>query len=538
MTSLERNIWIGSATLGAVVVGWLLGRATWVDAQAQKVVQTPTALPAIVDRKWGKRTSENERLQGFTIDDAALKEGALLGQRSLIFATSEDLAAFLKRAGDKVKVLNRIDALNALRIGFGDLTDLDGLLDGSEDMGYIFPAYTPNPSGGVVQADAKPLGNRLLEWLGLGEFDASLGKGVKIAILDTGVVPHPAYGDGVNNIFLIDGALDYADWNGHGTAAASLILGDNQQVPGAAPGAELSSWVVADRDGVSNSALIAQAIVAAADAGNQIISISMGSYGDSSLLRAAVEYAQSKNAILVISSGNDGYGQSAYPAAYSKDYQNVVPAVALDALNNHLLFSNQAQTNALSAPGWGVNAAYPGDQMVSFSGTSASAPIIAGSIAAVMSAQNCNAQQALAAIYKYTNEAGAAGYDPYTGAGAVNIGRILQKNTSGIYDAAAASHLITPPRTGVAANVQVNIQNQGTATLTNVPVEVTTPSGTSILSVPSLGAGEVKSFTLSLPNATFANGASVSVSSSIKATDAVYKNNTRTTTYSPPPVAD
>jgi hypothetical protein len=534
MTSSERNIWIGTATLGAVVVGWLLGRATWVDAQAEKVVQAPSALPAIVDREWGKRTAANERGQGFAIDDAALKEGALPGQRSLIFASAEDLEAFLKRAGDHVKVLNRIDALNALRIGFGDLTDLDGLLDGSEEMGYIFPAYTPNPSGGVVQADAKPLGNRLLEWLGLDEFDESLGKGVKIAILDTGVVPHPAYGDGVNNIFLIDGALDYADWNGHGTAAASLILGDSQQVPGAAPGADLTSWVVADRDGVSNSALIAQAIVAAADAGNQIISISMGSYGDSSLLRAAVEYAQSKNAIIVASSGNDGYTKAAYPAGYA----NVVAAVGVDAQNNHLLFSNEAKSSALSAPGWGVNAAYPGDQMVSFSGTSASAPIIAGSIAAVMSAQNYNAQQAIAAIYNYTNEAGAAGYDPYTGAGAVNIGRILQKNTTGIYDAAAASHLITPPSTGVAANVQVNIQNQGTATLTNVPVEVITPSGTSILSVPSLGAGEVKSFTLSLPNAAFANGASVSVSSTIKATDAVYKNNVRTTTYSPPPVAD
>jgi hypothetical protein len=155
-----------------------------------------------------------------------------------------------------------------------------------------------------------------------------------------------------------------------------------------------------------------------------------------------------------------------------------------------------------------------------------------------MSSQNYNTQQALAAIYNYTNEAGAAGYDPYTGAGAVNLGRIFQSKTGGIYDAAAASHLITPPSTGIAANVQVNIQNQGTATLTNVPVEVTTPSGTSQLSVPSLGAGEVKSFTFSLPNAAFANGASVSVTSTIKATDAVLNNNARTTTYSPPLVAD
>jgi hypothetical protein len=183
----------------------------------------------------------------------------------------------------------------------------------------------------------------------------------------------------------------------------------------------------------------------------------------------------------------------------------------------------------------GVNAAYPGDAIVSFNGTSASAPIIAGSIAAVMSSNNLSASQAVAMIYQYTNETGAAGADPLTGAGAVNLGRILQSDSSNIQDAAVASHFITPPAEGSSASVQVNIQNQGTASLLNIPVIVTTPSGVTELTVPSLAPGAVKSFNLSLPNSAFKNGAAVTVSSRITGADAVLYNNQRSTTYSPPP---
>jgi uncharacterized membrane protein len=98
-----------------------------------------------------------------------------------------------------------------------------------------------------------------------------------------------------------------------------------------------------------------------------------------------------------------------------------------------------------------------------------------------------------------------------------------------------ASHFITPPAEGVSASVQINIQNQGTSSLLNVPVTVTTPSGTTDLTVPSLAPGAVKSFNLSLPNSAFKNGASVTVSSHITGSDAVLYNNQRSTTYSPPP---
>lgn len=513
----------------AIVVGWLLGDFAGRDARVLRNEPAP-AVVRTMERQSDRVVSSTARKKVFDPDQEALHEGALVGQRSLRFASAEAMAAFLARAGDRIKVLDRIDSLNALRVSFLNDSDLAEALDGTEEMGYIYPVYTPNPSGGMVQDDAMPLGNQLLKWLGLQQADLSLGKGVKIAILDTGVVPHPAYGD-VKNIFIVPGMENYADWNGHGTAAASLILGNSAAVPGAAPGATLTSWRVADDSGASDSWKMAQAIIQATDAGNQIISISMGSYGDSAILRDAVLHAQNQNVVIIASSGNDGYTQAAYPAGYD----NVIAAVAVDAMNNHLLFSNQAEGSALAAPGWGVTAAYPDDKVTSFSGTSASAPILAGTVAAVMSSKGYSAQQAVATIFQYTNEAGAAGSDPYTGAGAANLGRILQSETSDISDAAVASNYITPPQTGSIAQVQVNIQNQGTTSLSNVPVKVTTPSGVTELTVPSLAPGAVKSFTIGLSNSLFANGNKVSVTSQIGNSDAVLYNNYRTTTYSPPP---
>jgi hypothetical protein len=528
----ERTIlWLLVVLVVALGCGWFMGRSTWTGPAKSKPAAAEFDESKANVPEWGKLGTSNERKASFRLDDDALQAGALSGQRTLRFNSLDDLEAFLKRAGDRIRVMGRVDGLKALRVSFLDPADFNSLLDGTEEQGFIYPAYTPNPSGGVVQDNAVPLGNNLLAWLGLKSADLTLGSGVKIALLDTGVVPHPAFGSAIENVMIVPGAENFEGWNGHGTATASLILGNSLSIPGSAPGAQLTSYRIADDNGTSDSWLMAQAIVQAADAGAQIISISMGSYGDSSLLRDAVFYAQQKNAVVVASSGNDGYTQSAYPAGYP----GVISAVAVDAENNHLLFSNQASNTALSAPGWGVNAAYPGDAIVSFNGTSASAPIIAGSIAAVMSSHNLSASQAVAMIYQYTNETGAAGTDPLTGAGAVNLGRILQSDSGNIQDAAVASHFITPPAEGSSASVQVNIQNQGTTSLLNIPVTVTTPSGVTELTVASLAPGAVKSFNLSLPNSAFKNGAAVTVSSHITGADAVLYNNQRSTTYSPPP---
>ena len=251
-------------------------------------------------------------------------------------------------------------------------------------------------------------------------------------------------------------------------------------VPGAAPGAELTSWRIADDNGRSDSWLIAQAIIQAVDAGNEVISLSMGTYGDSSALHDAVLYAASKGVMIVASSGNDGEKRSAYPASYD----GVVAATAVDANNDHLLFSNlAANENGLSAPGWKASSAWPGDQVASFSGTSASAPIISGEIAAVMSHYDLSAVQAYNVMVQYANETGTLGYDPQTGPGAANLGRIFRTDTPNVSDAAVASQVIQAPTATSPATAQINIQNQGTTELRNVPVQITTPAGTTQVTI-------------------------------------------------------
>jgi Subtilase family len=511
------------------MLGYFLGKND--HTLAQKILPQPPQNQENqpFQREWGKLSSDRPSSSSKASDEAASKSGAIPWQRTLKFASREAMDAFLARAGSNIRLLDQIDALHAIRIGFDNNDALANLLDGSEQLGMIFPAYTPNPTGGAVQANAEPLGKNLLKWLGLEEFDLSLGKGVKIAILDTGVVPHPAYGK-VENYILSPASANPDDWNGHGTAAASLIIGNTLAVPGVAPGAELTSWRIADDSGRSDSWMIAQAIIQAVDAGNQVVSLSMGSYGDSNALYDAVVYAASKGVTIVASSGNDGEKRSAYPASYS----GVVAATAVDAQNNHLLFSNLAPNeNALSAPGWKVASAWPGEQVANFSGTSASAPIIAGQIAAVMSHYNVSSHQAYNIMVQHANETGSLGYDPQTGAGAADLGRIFRTDTPNVSDAAVASQVINPPVGSKPASAQINIQNQGTTDLRNVPVQITTPAGSFQVSIPLIRPNQVTSYDIAIDSALFQNKSPVSVSASIPQQDNQSANNQRTTTWLP-----
>lgn len=486
----------------------------------------------------GEKSSRDEASNSsrMTVDDAAAKLGAIEGQRVLQFASLGELNAFLQRAGGAVTVMDRVDGLSALRIRFGRWSDIEALLGEHDRADFIFPIVLPNPQGGEVSPNAVPLGSGLLSWLGVEGSDPSWGRGVKIAILDTGVAPHSALAKAVSNFNLVAPAADTASWNGHGTAVASLILGQLRVIPGVSPGADLGSYRVANDLGQSDTWVLALAIRQAVDAGNQILSISMGTYGESALLREAVNYALEKNVVIVAAAGNDAYGEPAKPAAYS----GVIKALAIDADNEHLAFSNQVQQPlAISAPGWQVNAAYPDEKLVKFSGTSAATPIIAGVIATTMTEgagnqQQLTAQQAVNLVFQNANETGQAGYDTQTGAGAVNLKNLFDKKANlVVHDASVASHFLIQPTNGTSARVQINIQNQGTQTLSNLPIQVTTPAGTAQLTVASLAPLAVRSFELPIPNDALDHPEGFTIDTRIKQADDVQRNDTRQTLFQP-----
>ena len=509
------------AVLGGGFAGWWLTRTT-IPPDVPRADLNPAEEPVFSDPA-PKISKLGKRERGVVRDGDAAEAGALQNQRSIRFTDRDAYERFLAAAkGKGIAILGSIDRLNALHVGFLSLDELNALLDGSEESGFIFPVYLPTPKTEGVQDGAVGFGESLLSWLGITGDNSAYGTGVKVAILDTGSTL-----EGARNQFLVAPPEDPANWNGHGTAVADLIL----QI---APAADLYSWRVANDDGQSNSFLLAQGILAAVDAGVDVINISMGSYGNSAILRDAVETALDAKVLIYASGGNEGYEQLAYPAAY----EGVVGVGAVDANGTYLNFSNTGNVT-MTAPGLDLVTAWTGGQSVYFTGTSASSPIGVGVLAAAMSqgSNRISSSQAYDLVTGNLNEAGAPGLDNYYGIGMVDLGRVLQSGQTGITDAAIASNFVSTGNGGQ-AQLQVTVQNRGTTTLVNAPVEVTTPAGTTTLNITTLQAGDIATFNLPLSF----TGESAIIQSRVQVSGGINdlkpSNTRRTDVYTPPATTD
>ncbi|MGY8688851.1 MAG: S8 family serine peptidase, partial [Verrucomicrobiales bacterium] len=140
--------------------------------------------------------------------------------------------------------------------------------------------------------------------------------------------------------FVEDDGTTGTEINGHGTAVASVAAGTHAAAPGVAPAAQVLSFRVADSDGNSDSFTLAQGILAAAEAGADVINISLGSTGDSGVVEEAVNKAMAAGSTIVAAAGNNGADSLSYPAAY----EGVISVGSVDAAGQHLDFSNTAES--------------------------------------------------------------------------------------------------------------------------------------------------------------------------------------------------
>ncbi len=457
---------------------------------------------------------------------------ALSNERIVRFKSREDYLNFLENARKQgLIVVSTIDRFNAVRVRFSDYSELDNLIDSeNEALNYIINIPQP-PKEGTIQDGAVGFGRNLKNWLGISGDNSSWGNGVKVAVIDSGMVNHPALATGIKNINLSTSTGE-GDSMGHGTAVASLIAGNHPLTPGVAPSAEILSIQVTDDQGESSSFTIAQAIITAVDNGAQIINISMGSPGASELMRDAVNYAQQKGVVIVASSGNEGVGRASFPAGFD----GVISVGAVDANSSHMDFSNQSNDLSITAPGFQVNAAWTEDRAIQFTGTSASAPIVSGAIAATMS-QNpgMSATEAAKLVLSYSNEAGAPGNDSSYGSGVLDIGRIMNRNTPGILDAAIASHTIIPAGDQPYDQIQLTVQNRGTTELINQPVLFGVAGSQQQLNIPYLKPGDIYTYKLPINFGPLQYGNSVQVSSSTGAGDSKPSNNNKVDIFEPTP---
>lgn len=410
----------------------------------------------------------------------------------LTFESEEAYRKLLARAEKAgLRLRGKIDALRTVRVSYETLDSLFNELTGNSsdyrgvDANYLVHVPTmPSPED-RAKVSQVPIGNGSLAFLGVNGDRSVWGKGVTIAILDTGVAP---------DLTLAGGRLQYLDVgmgmspgtgveDGHGTAVAGLAAGASSDAPGVAAAANILSIRVTSTDGSSDSFTLAQGIIAAVDAGVQIINVSMGSYGATSVLTNAIDYAAAKGVAIVASAGNDGAAQLTWPAADPR----VISVGAVDALEQQVYFSNSGVQLKITAPGYGVDAAWLSGLRVSFDGTSASAPLVSGALAALVSTNpGMTTAQAWSLLQQYASDGGVPGTDSEYGAGILNLGWAMNRNDSTRVDTAIAGEYYD----AAAGTMNVVVQNRGGQAISGLQLKVSVSGANSSSLIPALNPGQ------------------------------------------------
>lgn len=267
-----------------------------------------------------------------------------------------------------------------------------------------------------------------------GAWDITVGEGVIVAILDTGVsLTHPDLQGRVAGGFdLYNNDSEAQDDEGHGTSTAGLVAanGDNGEgIAGVCWRCTVLPIKVLGARGRGNDATIARGIRLAVDQGARVISMSLGGPEESRALRDAVDYATQRNVLIVAASGNDGTRGTTlnYPAAYP----SVLAVSATNPNDNVTSFSTTGDFVDISAPGSNVLSTYwtpdLGDTYAAASGTSEAAPLVAGTAALILSLRpDLNAQQMAELLEATADDVDAPGRDPQSGYGRLNAARAVQ----------------------------------------------------------------------------------------------------------------
>jgi len=425
-----------------------------------------------------------------------IERGAVPGERALMFSSAADYHTFLEAAeAAGFRVLGTLDAFNAVRLGgVFDSGKLQALLDQLDvepaENGANFAVGTPELPVPEERdpLDPRPFGNRVVEWLGLLEFDRSAwGQGVTIAVLDSGIAPIFS-GKEIPNTLVHDGAAKPEGSAAmHGTAVSSIIVSEDPRIPGIAPAAELIGFSVINENGLGDSFTLASGIVAAVDAGADLINASLGSSGDSAVVREAVQYAEANGVLIIASAGNEQLSEVAYPARYPE----TLAVGAIDALGRQLEFSNSGEALGLGAPGQDIFAFGANGSPVSFSGTSASAPFVTAAVAAILSQEpGLSPRQAADLLLVHADEAGAPGPDRNYGVGNLNLARVLNRNEPGLRDLAVASHHVSRDANGQPV-LQVIVENRGTAISQGGRLNVDLVGGARVAVLPPIQPNEI-----------------------------------------------
>lgn len=453
----------------------------------------------------------------------------------LLFKDLDGFQRFLDRAAPAgVIITGRIDPLLALRVRIRAYdTFAAELVARAADFGgvsanpFIDIPPTP-PSAERIASRPVAVGDQLLATLGVavGTDTRTWGRGVTIAVLDGGAAPDPTLGARLRYLDIGLGYAGTGEAGHHGTAVAALAAGSAPDAPGVAPAASVLSIRVIDTEDKSDVFTVSQGIVAAVDAGAQLINLSLGGRVTTELINRAITYATTHGVVIVAAAGNDGINRLAWPAADPR----VISVGSTDATGRQATFSNSGPQLHLMAPGVGILTGGLNPQRALFSGTSASAPVIAGAIAVILSqTPGLTATQAVEILQTHADDGGAAGDDPHYGHGTLNLGWALARDDYTRTDTAISSHHYNP-ETGA---LEVVVQNRSARASAAQVLTVNLNARVTTYAIPAIAPGLSTAVVLTLDATTAA--APIELWTQLEPTqgvsDAVPANNTRASLF-------
>jgi len=296
---------------------------------------------------------------------------------------------------------------------------------------------------------------------------------VVIAIIDSGIdYNHPDLAanyksggyDWVNNDF------DPVDDNSHGTHCAGIAAAVLNNALGVAGLAQVKVWTekVLGSTGSGSWDDAASGIIHATDKGVNVISMSMGGYGYSSLVDSACTYAWNHGVVLVAAAGNDYLNLNTYPF-YPACFSTVIAVSATNSADNFdSSYSNYGSKIEVSAPGTSIYSTILGNIYGYKTGTSMATPHVAGLAALIWSYKpqltNLGLRNALDTA---VDDKGAVGRDIYYGYGRINCQKIISSPEKYQYRFQVSPFI---------DRVWVNVTSKPGGTLINGKINLTSPS--------------------------------------------------------------
>lgn len=327
--------------------------------------------------------------------------------------TNRMIVEIVDKNGRKAVESVSIDELE--QFNEGKSLNASSILHNAQNVKVLEPDYIRQTALQTDSVKTKSWGAERIGVKSLKSKVAPLKDSVIVAVIDTGVdYTHTFMKDRiVKGYDIVGNHADPIDVHIHGTHVAGIIVDTTPA------NVKIMPIRVLDEEGKGYDSHVAQGIRFAVDNGAAIINMSFGGKEFSQYLSDAIQYAHSKNVLVVVASGNESGNTSNY---YPASDQKVLVVSAIDQNDRIASFSNTGSSVDISAPGVGIISSVPGDRFESLSGTSMAVPYVSG-IAAMLKLEEPirSIRDIENLLKKYVDDRGGIGWDSQYGEGIVNF---------------------------------------------------------------------------------------------------------------------